>query len=58
LIQPAISSRVRKQPAQWPDASSAQMLMQGDIGRLDIEFSVITVSDPSFRSQAADSLPA
>ncbi len=34
------------------------MLMQGDIGRLDIEFSVITVSDPSLRSQAADSLPA
>jgi hypothetical protein len=32
-IQPAISSRVRRQPAQWPLESSAQMLMQGDMGR-------------------------
>jgi hypothetical protein len=30
--QPAISSRVRKQPEQWPVASSAHTLMQGDMG--------------------------
>jgi len=42
---------VRKQPAQWPEESSAQMLMQGDIGRLEIEFSVIVVIDPSLGQQ-------